>query len=74
MVGDGQVSQAAAKQVLAELVERGGDPAAVVAAKGLAMAGGDELERIIERALDDQADAVAQVRAGNDRAMSASGL
>ena len=63
----GGCRQAAAKQVLAELVERGGDPAAVVAAKGLAMAGGDELERIIERALDDQADAVAQV-AGNDRA------
>ena len=35
------------------------------------MAGGDELERIIERALDDQADAVAQVRAGNDRAIGA---
>jgi aspartyl-tRNA(Asn)/glutamyl-tRNA(Gln) amidotransferase subunit B len=71
MVGEQQVSQAAAKEVLAELVDRGGDPRAIVEAKGLAMAGADELEQIVERALAEQADAVEKIRAGNDKAIGA---
>jgi aspartyl-tRNA(Asn)/glutamyl-tRNA(Gln) amidotransferase subunit B len=71
MVGAQQVSQAAAKEVLAELVARGGDPRAIVEAKGLAIAGTDELEQIVERALTEQADAVEKIRAGEDKAIGA---
>jgi len=71
MVGAGEVAGSAAKQVLAELVESGGDPAEVVATRGLGRAGGDELSEIVERAMADQADAVDKIRAGNDKAIGA---
>ncbi len=71
MVAAGEVSGSAAKQVLGELVESGGDPAEVVAARGLGRAGGDELSELVERAMADQADAVEKVRAGNDKAIGA---
>ncbi len=35
------------------------------------MAGGDELEQIVDRALAEQAEAVEKIRAGNDRAIGA---
>ncbi len=71
MVEGGEVAGSAAKDVLAELVEKGGEPAAVVESLGLARAGGDELEQIVDRALAEQADAVEKIRAGNDRAIGA---
>jgi len=71
MVGGGEVSGSAAKQVLAELVDHGGDPAQIVAARGLGRAGGDELTEIVEQAMAEQADAVEKVRAGNDKAIGA---
>ncbi len=71
MVGGGEVSGSAAKQVLAELVDNGGDPAQIVVARGLGRAGGDELTEIVERAMAEQADAVEKVRAGNDKAIGA---
>jgi aspartyl-tRNA(Asn)/glutamyl-tRNA(Gln) amidotransferase subunit B len=71
MVGTGEVSAAAAKEVLGVLVDEGGDPAAVVAARGLAKAGGDELEQIVERAIAENADAVEKIKAGKDAAIGA---
>ena len=71
MVEGGEVAGSAAKDVLAELVEKGGEPAAVVESLGLARAGGDELEQIVDRALAEQAEAVEKIRAGNDRAIGA---
>jgi aspartyl-tRNA(Asn)/glutamyl-tRNA(Gln) amidotransferase subunit B len=71
MVGEKAVSQSAAKEVLDTLAEEGGDPAAIVEAKGLGRAGADELEEIVERAMADQADAVEKIRAGNDKAIGA---
>jgi len=71
MVGAGDVSGSAAKQVLGELVDNGGDPAQIVGAKGLGRTGGDELGEIVERAMAEQADAVEKVRAGNDKAIGA---
>jgi aspartyl-tRNA(Asn)/glutamyl-tRNA(Gln) amidotransferase subunit B len=71
MVSAGEVSGSAAKEVLDALVAEGGDPRAVVESRGLARAGGDELTEIVERAMADQADAVEQVRAGNERAIGA---
>ena len=71
MVEGGQVAASAAKDVLGELVEKGGEPGALVESLGLGMAGGDELEQIVDRALAEQADAVEKIRAGNDRAIGA---
>ncbi len=65
-----QVTQGAAKQVLDALVAEGGDPDAIVAAQGLgALQGEDELAAIITRALEADPDAVAQLKAGNMKAI-----
>ncbi|MGI9082200.1 MAG: Asp-tRNA(Asn)/Glu-tRNA(Gln) amidotransferase subunit GatB [Thermoleophilaceae bacterium] len=71
MVTEGAVAQSAAKEVLDALVADGGDPRAIVEAKGLARAGGDELVQVVERAMAAQADAVEKIRAGNEKAMGA---
>jgi aspartyl-tRNA(Asn)/glutamyl-tRNA(Gln) amidotransferase subunit B len=66
MVTRREVTQNAAKQVLDRLVAEGGDPAAIVEAEGLrAMGGGDELEPIVQAALDANPDVVEKLRAGN---------
>jgi aspartyl-tRNA(Asn)/glutamyl-tRNA(Gln) amidotransferase subunit B len=70
-VSAGDVSGNAAKEVLAVLVEEGGDPAAIVASRGLSRAGGDELEQIVDQALADNADAVEKIRSGNEKAIGA---
>ena len=49
----------------------GGDPDAIVEARGLGRAGSDELEQIVERAMTENADAVEKIRAGNDKAIGA---
>ncbi len=71
MVTGGEVAASAAKEVLGVLVAQGGDPAAIVAERGLAKAGSDELEGIVVQAMADNADAVEQIRAGNDKAIGA---
>jgi aspartyl-tRNA(Asn)/glutamyl-tRNA(Gln) amidotransferase subunit B len=71
MVSGGEVAANAAKDVLKVLVQDGGDPAAIVADRGLGKAGGDELEGIVEQAMADNADAVEKIRAGNDKAIGA---
>jgi aspartyl-tRNA(Asn)/glutamyl-tRNA(Gln) amidotransferase subunit B len=71
MVTAGEVSASAAKEVLGVLVDEGGDPAAIVAHRGLVKAGGDELEQIVDQALAENADAVEKIKAGNDRAIGA---
>jgi aspartyl-tRNA(Asn)/glutamyl-tRNA(Gln) amidotransferase subunit B len=71
MVSGGEVAANAAKEVLGVLVNDGGDPAAIVAERGLGKAGADELERIVEQAMADNADAVEKIRGGNDKAIGA---
>ena len=71
LVSDGSISADAGKQVLDELVARGGEPAAIVEERGLALAGEDELASIVDRAMEQQADAVEKVRAGNAKAIGA---
>jgi aspartyl-tRNA(Asn)/glutamyl-tRNA(Gln) amidotransferase subunit B len=71
MVDAGDVSASAAKEVLAVLVDQGGDPAGIVAERGLAKAGGDELDAIVDKALADNADAVEKIRAGKEQAIGA---
>ena len=66
------VSQSAAKDVLAELTRSGGDPAAIVEAHGLApIADSGELEQIVDRAIEQNAAAVEQIRAGKVQATGA---
>ena len=70
LVESGAVSHGAAKEVLAELVADGGDPAAVVEARGLGAIGDDaELEKIVEAAIAAEPDAAEEVRAGNEKAV-----
>jgi aspartyl-tRNA(Asn)/glutamyl-tRNA(Gln) amidotransferase subunit B len=71
MVGEKAVSQSAAKDVLAVLAADGGDPQAIVEQQGLGRAGEDELAGIVERAIEQQADAVEKIKAGNDKAIGA---
>jgi aspartyl-tRNA(Asn)/glutamyl-tRNA(Gln) amidotransferase subunit B len=71
LVSERTISGNAAKEVLATLVEEGGDPGQIVEARGLAMAGGDELGEIVERAMAENADAVEKIKAGNDKAIGA---
>jgi aspartyl-tRNA(Asn)/glutamyl-tRNA(Gln) amidotransferase subunit B len=64
------VTPGAAKQVLDALVERGGDPWAIVEAEGLAaMGGGDELAAAVQRALASDPEAVEKLKAGNMKAI-----
>jgi aspartyl-tRNA(Asn)/glutamyl-tRNA(Gln) amidotransferase subunit B len=71
MVAGGEVAANAAKEVLGVLVQEGGDPAAIIAERGLGKAGADELEGIVEQAMADNADAVEKIRGGNDKAIGA---
>jgi aspartyl-tRNA(Asn)/glutamyl-tRNA(Gln) amidotransferase subunit B len=63
LVGEKAVSQSAAKEVLDTLVSEGGDPQAIVDAKGLGRAGGDELSEVVDRALADNPDVVEKLKA-----------
>ena len=64
------ISHGAGKQVLAKLVADGGDPAAIVESEGLAqIADSSELEGIVDRAIEAEAEAAEQVRQGNEKAI-----
>jgi aspartyl-tRNA(Asn)/glutamyl-tRNA(Gln) amidotransferase subunit B len=72
MVESRALSQSAAKEVLAELTRAGGDPAAIVADRGLApIAGEGELEAIVERAIEQNPEAVERIRGGKAQAAGA---
>jgi aspartyl-tRNA(Asn)/glutamyl-tRNA(Gln) amidotransferase subunit B len=72
MVESKSLSQSAAKEVLAELTRSGGEVDAVIEAKGLSpIADTGELEAIVERAIETNSDAVAQIRAGKAQAAGA---
>jgi glutaminyl-tRNA synthetase len=65
LVEDGTITAAAGKDVLAALVAAGGDPRAIVEARGLAQAhGGDELASTVAEVLAKHAGKVAEYRAG----------
>ena len=70
MVQSKQVTHGAGKEVLAELVAAGGDPAAIVEAKGLAqISDAGELEAAVERAIEANPEAADRVREGNAKAI-----
>jgi aspartyl-tRNA(Asn)/glutamyl-tRNA(Gln) amidotransferase subunit B len=64
------ISHGAGKQVLAKLVEEGGDPTEIVEREGLAqISDTSELEGIVDRAIEAEAEAAEQVRQGNEKAI-----
>jgi aspartyl-tRNA(Asn)/glutamyl-tRNA(Gln) amidotransferase subunit B len=64
------ISHGAGKQVLAKLVENGGDPAEIVESEGLAqISDSSELEGIVDRAIEAEPEAAEQVRQGNEKAI-----
>jgi aspartyl-tRNA(Asn)/glutamyl-tRNA(Gln) amidotransferase subunit B len=71
LVAEKRISASAGREVLDVLLDEGGDPAAVVDAKGLGRAESGELEGIVERAIADNPDAVEKIRAGKGQAIGA---
>jgi aspartyl-tRNA(Asn)/glutamyl-tRNA(Gln) amidotransferase subunit B len=70
MVEANEVTTGAARQVLARLVAEGGEPAAIVEREGLGqLSDTSELGEIVERAIESDPGAAAQVREGNMRAI-----
>ncbi len=69
VVADGTISRNQAKDVLAEGLRTGEWPAAIVAARGVAqVSDADELSAALDAVLHANADAVAEYRAGDDKA------
>jgi aspartyl-tRNA(Asn)/glutamyl-tRNA(Gln) amidotransferase subunit B len=68
LVADGTISGRLAKEVFAEMVATGADPAAIVEAKGLRqMTDSSAIEAAIDAVLAAQAEKVAEYRAGRDK-------
>ncbi|MBE7453681.1 MAG: glutamine--tRNA ligase/YqeY domain fusion protein [Kofleriaceae bacterium] len=65
LVDDGDITAAAGKELLAELVEQGGDPVALVAARGLRqVSSADDLGPLVDDVLARNGDKVGQYRGG----------
>ncbi len=71
LVSGRKISRDAGKEVLDVLAESGGDPAAIVEERGLAMQGADELSGIVDRALEANPKAVEQFKEGKGKAIGA---
>jgi aspartyl-tRNA(Asn)/glutamyl-tRNA(Gln) amidotransferase subunit B len=71
LVAGKTVSQSAAKEVLDVLAAEGGDPAAIVEERSLGLAGADELESIVDQALEANPKAVEELRGGKAKAVGA---
>jgi aspartyl-tRNA(Asn)/glutamyl-tRNA(Gln) amidotransferase subunit B len=73
MVQEKKISHGSGKQVLARMVEEGGDPAEIVEREGLAQISADsgELEGIVAAAIESNTEAAEQVRSGNQKAIGA---
>ena len=72
LVKDGTLSTTAAKEVFAEVARTGTDPAAVVEAKGLAQVSDEAaIAAAVDAVLAENPKAVADYRAGNQRALGA---
>ncbi|MEM9747046.1 MAG: Asp-tRNA(Asn)/Glu-tRNA(Gln) amidotransferase subunit GatB [Actinomycetota bacterium] len=72
MEADGVVTATQAKQILADLIERGGgDPEAIAAERGFEALETDELEGMVDAAIAAEPDAWAKFCAGENKAMGA---
>ncbi|HEX3608785.1 MAG TPA: Asp-tRNA(Asn)/Glu-tRNA(Gln) amidotransferase subunit GatB [Solirubrobacterales bacterium] len=72
MVQEKKISHGSGKAVLAALVARGGDPAAIVEREGLVqISNSSELESIVAAAIEANPEAAEQIRSGNQKAIGA---
>jgi aspartyl-tRNA(Asn)/glutamyl-tRNA(Gln) amidotransferase subunit B len=71
LVAGKAVNRGGAREVLAVLVDEGGEPAAIVERLDLGASDSDELDAIVEHAIADQPDAAAKVKAGEGKAIGA---
>jgi aspartyl-tRNA(Asn)/glutamyl-tRNA(Gln) amidotransferase subunit B len=70
LLAEGQISHGSAKQIVDVLVADGGDPTEIVEREGLAqISDTSELEGIVDRAIEAEAEAAEQVRQGNEKAI-----
>src|SRR5207245_11137986 len=68
LIADGTISGRLAKEVFAEMVASGTDPATIVEAKGLRqLTDSDAIEAAIDAVLATQTDKVVEYRAGRDK-------
>jgi aspartyl-tRNA(Asn)/glutamyl-tRNA(Gln) amidotransferase subunit B len=67
----GEVNRGGAREVLAVLVREGGDPAAIIERLDLGAGDAAELEAIVARAIEQDPDAAAKVKAGEGKAIGA---
>jgi aspartyl-tRNA(Asn)/glutamyl-tRNA(Gln) amidotransferase subunit B len=68
LIGDGTISGRLAKEVFAEMVASGADPAAIVEAKGLRqVTDSGAIESVIDAVFAAQPDKLAEYRAGRDK-------
>ena len=66
LVKDGAINQNAAREVFAELWEKGGTPAAIVEAKGLKqISDTSELDQAVANTIETNPDAVEKIKGGN---------
>jgi aspartyl-tRNA(Asn)/glutamyl-tRNA(Gln) amidotransferase subunit B len=68
---DGTLTPTQAKAVLGELVESGGDPAAIAAAKGFEALPEEELAALVDEVIAAQPDAWERYRGGNAKVLGA---
>jgi aspartyl-tRNA(Asn)/glutamyl-tRNA(Gln) amidotransferase subunit B len=67
----GKISNSQAKEVFAEMIASGAEPAAVIQAKGFEqVSDSSALEAIVDQILAANPDKVAEVKGGNDKAMN----
>jgi aspartyl-tRNA(Asn)/glutamyl-tRNA(Gln) amidotransferase subunit B len=71
LVASKQVNRGGAREVLAVLVRVGGDPAEIVERLDLGASDSGELGGIVEKAIAEQPDAAAKVKAGEGKAIGA---
>ncbi|MCL4286812.1 MAG: Asp-tRNA(Asn)/Glu-tRNA(Gln) amidotransferase subunit GatB [Thermoleophilia bacterium] len=71
LLAAGEVNRGGAREVLEVLVRDGGEPAAIVDRLDLGAGDPDELAAIVKRAIEEDADAAAKVRAGEGKAIGA---
>ncbi len=71
LIDEGRISGRIAKELLPELVRTGGDPAALVAARGLEqISDAADLQRLVDRVIAAHPEPAEEVRRGKERALA----
>ncbi|OPX81210.1 MAG: Aspartyl/glutamyl-tRNA(Asn/Gln) amidotransferase subunit B [Methanosaeta sp. PtaB.Bin087] len=70
MIEKGKITEKGAVEVIRTILDHGGDPAGVVEAKGLARAEDDAVMEAVRAAVEECAQAVADYRSGNEKAIN----